>query len=897
MILDVMLINPDIVIASVVLACIGSAVLLPELLHYKRSIKLQQDNIGFFQRLLLPFGLATAERKALADLLPWKRLVRHDIIKNYDGSYSAAWRVAGADIGTLNDEDILNTAYHIAATIGSSLPNTKIQMYARRAPFREYEPGLGLQHPISQLLDATRAHFFLKTERVYQTERTIVLTWSPPSDRIERLRAAVSVGVDAQIRSEDEILAEFHQLCDVLETAFTSRTLTASRLGQRKAYDAMGTERCVSDLVSFLNMCITGFHLPLVAPTPSVNLSDHLAVEVRGGYEPKIGELETSAIIATTYPPQAVPCILDRLTELKISHLLHISFVPQPIVEATQQLSAGASDFKAAANFSEKRHVDQGYKALHEQMVDALGQTHGDYTRYGYISFTIIVRGRTRADVRRAESVVQEGLNACMFRGTVRRAGAMDTFMSVLPGQMSYGKSREYLMDALTVAKVFPIHEMSLGRKYAESESFAAGLKVPPVTYALGPGGQFFRKHLNVKDVFHSVKFGRPGIGKSVDEAYESGMFITRLPHTGVTIIDRGPSAYQICKMFDGQYYKLLGKGSPGFALFSDVHIPAQSREVFKIVKRMCELSGVTVDGKREQTLKDAIRVIGTRPKKERSFFAFWEQLQDFDETLRPALKKYTRLGDVESTFDCVDDTFETGRFNVIDVELAMNLAPALLIPILEVIIWKTRTAVRRMKEAMGVDGNLIHWRFAIDEFNNSFMRHPIGAQFAEDLLLMGRKENFSLSLATNSIRGFAEWQGCSNVMLAAQTRVYFNDPSATGENRAYYEGFELPERGIRMLTELKDFEFILHQPEANVMRRLSHRLDKNMLAILGTSRSVARVDEYITRFPVAQYGKHRWKVELLQAQGAKETADLLMNILKAHEKDTMSPTELRFAS
>ena len=891
--LNIVLLNPDIVIESLVVAGIGCAVLLPEVVHYRRSMNVASGSMGLFQRLLAPFGLASSERKALADLLPWRRLIRQDTIKNADGSYTAAWRIAGADTGTLSDDDVLNTAYHIAATIGSSLPATKIQLYARRAPFREYVPGLGLQHPISHVLDAMRANFFLKTERVYQTERTLVLTWSPPSERMERLRAAVSVGIDAQVRSENELLTEFAQVCDVLETAFSSRTLSVLRLGHRFARDSMGTERRVSDLVSFFNMCLTGFNVPLVAPAPSVNIADHLAVEVRGGYEPKIGELETSAIIASSYPPEAVPCILDRLTELKISHLLHISFVPQPIADATQQLSAAASDFKAAANFSEKRHVDQGYRAFHEEMVDAIGQSHGDYTRYGQTSFAIIVRGRTRADVRRAERAVETVLNECMFRCTIRRAGALDTFLSVLPGQTSFGKSREYLMDALTVAKVFPIHEMSLGRKYSESESFPAGMNVPPITYALGPGGQFFRKHLNVKDVFHCVKFGRTGVGKSVDETFESAMFVTRLPNAGVTIIDRGPSAYQICKMFDGHYYKLLGNNSPGFALFSDAHIPAQSREIFKIIKRMCEVSGVPIDGKREQTLKDAIRVIGTRPRVERSFLAFWEQLQDFDDTLRPALKKYTRLGDVGATFDATEDSFETGRFNVIDVELAMDLAPALLIPILEVVIWKTRTAVRRMKEAIGEQGTSLHWRFTIDEFNNSLMRHPIGAQFAEDLLLMGRKENFSLSLATNSIRGFSAWQGCSNVMSAAQTRVYFNDPAATGENRAYYEAFELPERGILMLPELQDYEFILHQPEANIMRRLSHRLDKNILAVLGTSRSVGRVDEYMARFPVARYGKHRWKTELLQAQGAQEAAELLMNVIRSEESTDVAAMEL----
>ena len=876
-----MIINTDLLIGIVALAGIGVLVLLPDTLRYQRALKLASGDLGFWQRILAPFGLATAERKKLADVLPWRRAIRENVIKNANGSYTAAWRIAGADTGTLTNEDVLNTAYHIAATIGSSLPSTKIQLYARRAPFREYEPGLGWDHPVSQLLDGLRATFFLEHERVYHTERTIALTWTPPSERMDRLRASVSVGIDAQLRSENEMLAEFQHLCELLEAAFTSRTLTMSRLGERKARDKTGTERRHSELFSFLNMCVSGFSVPLAAPEPGADLNDHLAVEVRGGYEPRIGELEASAIIAASYPPEAVPLMLDKLTELKVGHLLHVSFVPQTIAEARKELSSGASDFKAAANFSAKRFVDPGYSAAHDQMVNAIGKSADDYTRYGYASFTIVVRARSREQVRKAERAVEAVLNECMFRATIRRAGALDSILSTLPGATDFGQRREYLMDALSIAKVFPVHEASLGRRYSESESFA-GDDVPPLTYALGPGGQFFREHGNVKDVFHRVVLGRPGVGKSVDETFISTMFLTRYPHSGVTIIDRGPSAYQACHMFDGQYYRLLGRNSPGFAMLADAHIPAQAREIFRITKRMCELSGVPIDGQREQVLKDAIRVLGTRPRAERSMFAFWEQIQDVYGDLRPALKKYTRLGDVGATFDAVEDTFETGRFNVVDVDAVMDLEPALLIPILEVIIWKTRTAVRRMKEAMGAEGSRLHWRFAVDEVNNSLMRHPIGAQFISDMLLMGRKENFSLSLASNSVKAFATFSGSSDIMLAAQSRVYFNDPAALGENRQYYRQFDLPDRGIAMLPELNDHEFVLHQPEANIMRRLSHRLDRNTLAVLGTSRSASRVDEYMNRFPIAQYGLNRWKIEMLKAQGAQNAADRLAAILSA---------------
>jgi type IV secretory pathway VirB4 component len=874
-----MIINTDVVLGATGLAAIGSAVLAPELLNLRREASLSRESLS--QRVLGPFGLVPAKQR-VSRVLPWKCAIRPNVIKLRNGSYMAAWRIAASDVGTLLDSEILDTAYGFAATIGAQSPSTKIQLYERRAPWAEYEKGLGWDHPIARLLDDKIVPQLFERERVYHTERTLVVTSAPTSESLDALRAAVSVGVDAQRRTENDLLSEFDSLGEALEAGLNTRTLSVERLGERTVTDATGTERTVSDLISFCNLCVTGFNTPIVPPPAGVDLHDYLAVELdRGGYEPCIAQLEVSAIIPMPFPPEAVPMMLDKLTQLKVSHMLYVSFVPDTVAEAHRKLTASASNFKAQANFMAKRHVDPAFAAGHEQMVDAIGKTRSEYTRYGRAYYAIIVRARSRSDVRKAERIVQSALADCHFRGSVRRWGALSTIFSILPGQSAIAEKRQVPMDALTIAKAFPIHSATKGRKHSEAESFK-GIPVPPITYALGPGGEFFRHHLNVKDVFHSVKFGRPGVGKSVDEVFEDAMWLARIPFGGVTVIDRGPSAYQLCMMLDGLYYRVLGRNSPGFALFADAHIPSQAREIYAIVKRMVELSGVPVTGLRERWIKEAIADVGGRPRADRCMSGFLEHLQDPDESLHPVLKKYTRLGDMGGTFDGVTDTFETGRYNVIDLELVMNLAPELLIPLLECVIWKTRTAVRRMKEAMGADGELVHWRIRVDECNTNLMRHPIGVQFLVDMALMGRKENFALALATNSIRKFAECAGSSDVMFATATRVYFNDPAATGENRQYYEDHELPERGILQLPELGDHEFLLHQPEANICRRLSHRLDKNVLAVIGTSRNVTMVDHYIDRFPAARDGDHRWKKELLKAYGAEEAAEWLAALIES---------------
>lgn len=870
-----MIIDVDLVIEAAAIGALGVGVLAPE-----TQIWRQAGAARLMPRewpKVLSDRIKRLQRDRLAEVLPYHRAIRPTVIKNKSGSYLAAWRIAGADVGTLDENDVINTAYQVSATIGSLPDGSKVQLYARRAPFREYERGVGLAHPIAQLLEDLRADTFLKRERVYHTERTLTLTWQPPAEGLDRLKKAVLVGVDAQVRTENDLLREFEEICETLQTALSTRTLSMKRLGERQH-----RSRTVSDLISFVSTCVCGKYVDLVSPPAGTDLDHFLSTEVKpAGFYPKVGEFEVSAIALKSWPDEAESRMLDKLTEMKMSHMLHISFAPQPIATVQKELRSGVADFNAAANFSARTHVDPDLNEAKAEMVSAIGQASKDYTRHGLVSVTLMVRGRDRGQTRKAERAMEGTLNDCGFRGEVRRLGALETTLSTFPSSTHYSRKREYLMDALTIARAFPLHEASLGRKYAECESLPA--RTPPLAYALGPGGQLFREHGNVKGVFHRFSLGRPDVGKSVHETFISAMYLSRMPNFGVTVIDRGPSAYQACKMFDGQYYRLLGKGNPGFAMFSDCHEPAQARELFKIIKRMCELSGVdTKVGEREESLEQCIRVLGSRPRNERHFYAFWEQLQDPDGALKPALKKYTRLGLVGALFDASVDTFDTGRFNVIDVELAMNLEPALLIPILETIIWKTRTAVRRMKET----NPHLHWRFSIDEVNNSLMRHPIGKEYISDMLLMGRKEGFGVSMASNSVKNFVEFSGFSDILLACQTRVYFQDGAALGAHREYYDKCDLPERGIEMLPELDQYEFIEHQPESNVMRRLTHKLGPDIMAILGTSYGVARVDEYMARYPVAQWGAHMWKLEMLKAQGALDAADRLATLIAVAEEE-----------
>ena len=840
------------------------------------------------------FAAKSTTSSSLADYLPYRTLVRPAVVKNVNGSYLAAWRIAGRDVGAIGDADILNSAYQVAATIGALQAGTVTQLYARRVPFREYDRALGADHPVLAVLDDLRASFFLSTEKVYRTERTLTLTWQPPSANAERARAAVSAGADAQRRNEDQTIVEFEALCDRVESALAG-AVDVKRLGGSSRMDAGGITRHTSDLMQFVASCVTGEDKPFTVPPPGMPLNGLLSTDVVGGFAVRVGRDEISCIEIKSFPDEVMPRILDKLTELKVAHLFVIRIVAQSIAASRSELRGAVVDFRGAANFN-SGFVDPDAMAASEQAVAAYGSASGDYTRVGRVSIVLVLRAPTRELATKAQRDVIGVLENAGFRGLVRDVGAFETWLSSLPSDASHG-TRKYPLSALAVAKLFPMHESSMGRRYADSESLPE--RTPALTYALRPGNTLYRVHLNVADLFHGFGIGKSSSGKSVMATYLAMAFRSRFPVAGITTIDNGRSARPGCLMVDGQYHDILGPASPGFALFRDAGDPEVDRERLDILEEMVELQrGSRVTPEQHESLASANRTIASLPAEHRSMSAFYDLVQDPDGSLRPALLSYTRRGVLGATFDASEDSFDVSRFNVIDVARVMGLPPKYLVPILRVLVWKTLSQIRRMKADLGPRGRDLHWLISIDEAH-AIMRHPIGARFILELQKMGRKENVAIWLWSNALSEFASHPDRNDLLMQSPSRIYFGDSAATEsdiETLGLYKNLQLPARGIAMVPNLPSRSFLLHQPDARVLVELNLRLDREALAIVGTSRMNDDVDRFRRLFPTPQYGEHTWKIHMLRSEGATNAADRLERLCIAREMEVEQEPSLVIA-
>lgn len=852
-----MAINPYVVLVATACAAIVVIAALPEW----RSLR----------RVLSPQGLRRGQRNAFSDVLPYERFLAADVIELDNRCLLAAWDISARETGTLDDEQIINTTYLLSAAYGAIPVGAALQIYTTRSEAGEYQPGMGLDHPVGKVFDEMRARQFTHDERVMATTVTIALTWRPPSETKEQMRARLAAGAAAKPRSKAGIIAEFQNLCETFEAALTRDYVKVARLGEHTEFGEQ-----YSDLLAFVGGCVTGVRQKMRTPPLLLRLKHLLAVEAVGGSHPIIGDRYATAIEFHELPDGAVPQMLDGIsTRTRVPFVFHVRYVAQNVSKVKKRLRTARRDFEGASKFRTGGGVDPDQVQAAEQMMDAFGKATKDESRFGEVSLSIVVRARARDLLRKAENEVLAVMEDAGFRCSVKRLGALDLILSTFPGNLSYGV-RRFPLDSLTIAKMVPLHTPDIGRPYAESE--ALPFTTPPTTFGLTPGNNQLRIHGNSGGLWHAIMSGPSDSGKSVGSTLWSLSMRTRLPLVGVTTVDSGPSQYQICKLLDGQYYRPGTSDGLGFALFRHVHEPEEALAVLAIIEEEIVKPALGEVSTTHHTVLQAAMVrMAEMDWHKRSMLAFYDLIADRDAELRPVIRRFTRY-ELGTIIDCEEDSFDVGRYNVVDIRDIVGLPLQTLGPIYRTILHKCRSQVERLKARMGAAGRSLHWWYSFDEAHRLFS-NDMFSQAILETLKEGRKFNYSVNLISNSVFDFNKFKFRDDLLAQTRTRIYYGDTDAIATNPRTLQAYAdmgVPDRGIAMLPRLPERSFLLQQP--GILREVRFAITKEQLAVLGTSRTAPLVDEAIARWGSG------WKVPFLRQQGATWAADRLESLERSDD-------------
>ncbi len=827
-----------------------------------------------------------------ASALLYRRLVDQGTVKLSNGAFLAAFEITAPDANAYDAVGLSQADMGIGRAISSFNERMVVHMHLRHGSYSEYDPRSGdYPHPVLEWLDGRRRAVF-GAGRTFRSRRIVSISWLAADDRESRFAAATSISAESTMDRETELLEEFERQLERIEVFFRSYG-SVRRLGTVREPDSAGILRTRSELLEHLDWCISGRNRSIVVPPPGQALNGLFAESFRGGFDLRVGDMETRVVTLKGIPEETIPLVFSRLSELQIDYSLVIRWIPLSGSEAKKILQGSFAEWQTKSNESISM-TDPHSVDMAESARQAIGFLSSG-GRFGLVSPFVIIRSTDakKADVATQRVVAMfDEVGYKAFRASLT---AEDDYFASLPGDGYHGV-RKYPLNAVNVANMFSFHEESSGRRYVDSPTLPP--RTPAISYAIsGAGDSLYHVHLNdePRDVFHHFGVGGTGSGKSVSLAHLAAQWVSRLPYSGFTGIDRGRSLYRLARFIDGNFYDVLGENSPGFALFSDIEDEQNRREVIDILESFIELQGTSVTPSRRRAIENGMQAMVALPVHLRSLKAFYELLQDPEGVLRPAIYIYTRAGVLGKTLDCETDSFSTGRFNVVEIGRIFSMSSKFLIPVLTVMFWKARTQIRRLKETSG--NYDYHWLFEIDEAH-TLLGHPLGQKFIQDLFKMGRKEKMALGLWSNAATDFSKSAILNDILEACKTRFFFKNSDVLDDEklRGIYGDLGLTRRGIELLPEMPPYSIMLHQPAAQELQVLRWALDRAWLAIIGRSRDSdnRRLDEFMLRHP------DTWREELLRFEGVDErTIADLTKLLDAARRsnDSLSLSERAAAS
>lgn len=812
-----------------------------------------------------------------AQRLPYGTPVRPWCLKLKSGAYLAALSISAPDGDSMDPETLGQSDARLSKGVQAIDPECAAWFVYRRVRVRGYDrppAGSVYPHPIAEGLDELQAAYF-NAGRTLASSRTLFVAWKPPSEASERIRAAATVGEENAVRTEDDIIADFERNhLEAFETYFATAGATVRRLSRRRESDRDGDEHWYSELYSALSYSVAHvtrrFRLPDCAEQSAAGV---LAMpEFRGGFKVRVGAREFAFVVVKGYPDELWPRKLSRLKELGIEYSLVVRWLPlRSEVARKKALDARAGwMLNSGAEAGGNEHSEQ----MKNQSARIQGVISKNHVNFGEASVWVVLSARDRKTVDDSARKVVTLLDDIGIKAFAATLTAEGEYMGQLPGVVEYGV-RKHPLHSVNVAHLVNFHEESTGRRYSESPTMPA--YTPAVATVVTPEAEPYRIHLSAepRDVLMGFGVGGMGKGKSVSLATLAALTFGRMPFAGVSISDKGRSSYRLTQFLDGTFTDFLkpGAAQPGMALYDHLEDAEDRGPLLQILNTMIEMHGVPMTVGRDDALSNALDALKSFDPEKRSHSALCELVQDPTGAIKTALRAYTRDRELGLTLDCEQDTFDVGRWNVVEMDRLLRMSPEYVVPTLMAIYWKMRAQVRRMKKSTGRHD--LHWYYHQDEAH-ALLEQSKGAQFVKTMFREARRENLSLFQWSQSMGHYVFSECWQDINTACGVRFFFGNPalaepevqSSSGIPSLHqqYRMAGVPERGIRMLGRMPPFTF-LYVTNDGEMKRGRFHLDDASKAILARTRASdnERVDEFMARFGAD------WRWELLKYEGVGE--------------------------
>ncbi len=793
-----------------------------------------------------------SKARGLPDLLPYAGVIAPGLIINKDDSLLCAFEVRGQDTDSSTPEELAFISSQL--NMGLQLLGTgwMLHLDAIRGAERAY-PADSLSHfpdRVSRMIDEERRAWF-SGDKCYSTSLVLSLTYKPGyADNRMSTGFHNHKALDKTIQRFNATIAEFE---DALSVALKMRRLMDYEYELRES----STNFTQSDLLSHLNQCITGELHPMRLPAVPMFLDAIIGnQDMVGGIVPKIGNKHVMVVAIDGLPQESWPAILSDLDALPVEYRFSTRFLCLDNYDAQKEVKTYCKTWRQQvyrvidqiiSNPNARMNRDAAIMA--EDAEEALTAIKGGYVGAGYLTSCVVLMHEDLEFLQEKARELRRCIQTLGFGCRVETVNSVDAWLGTLPGN-SFANVRRPLITTLVLADLLPVQSVWTGSPTAPCPFYPPNS--PPLSVVQTDGRTPVWLNLHSGDLGHSLVFGPTGSGKSTLLGLLTAQF-RRYPYATVYIMDKGRSAYALCRGMLGKHYNI---GDAGGLAFAPLWRIDESEEEFawalEWVESLLVLQNVAVTPADRNALYAAMDSLRAAPHTMRSLTDFVHRVQDLK--LKEALQHYTEAGAMGRVLDARSDGLEASAFTVFEMESLMDMGTKNLVPVLLFLFHQIERSLKGQPAMIVLDEAWI------------MLGHPLFREKIREWLKVLRKLNCIVLLATQSLSD-ARNSGILDVLSeSCPTKIFLANIAATSETQSgLYADLGLNSRQIQIISSMQPKrEYYLVQPEGR--RKIQLALGPKTLSFIGASdkESLARIDELI-----AVHGEDAWQETWLMERQA----------------------------
>ena len=814
-----------------------------------------------------------SDEAGFSDLLNYAHIVDDGIILNKDGAFLVSYKFRGPDINSASTGELDALVANFNRMVTFLEDGWMLHVDDIRIPSITYPEKGSFVSSVAALIDEERRQLYELEGRHYENIQFLTFVWKFPLPIVKTTRHWFVEGVEKQ--HDGQSLTKLLQI--FTDTVERCVGLVSSQLFLEK----LNTE----DLLSFLNVCISGETLPIAKPLPEAFIDVILGRHtVMGGYIPKVGTKNVVVLSVIGYVnSETIPGILEEMSTYPLMYRWSNRFIPLSEATAEREIKRYQKNWnnKVKGFFGIIREAVFGKPAekinvdalqMSNETVEALTANSNHSSRFGYWTGSLVLMGEDLEIIDQAIKELSKYLEQTGFACVKEDVNAFDAYLGSIPGHGSCNVRRLFL-SSVNVAHVLPLHSIWSGAQFSSNSSLLTP-KSPPVFYAATTGKTPFRFHLDVADVGHQIVLGPTGAGKSTYLGFLITQFL-RYQDAQVFVFDKDYSHKALTYALDGFHYDIGNADELLFCPLAALSTESKKVRAEQFIENLVFLQNVNITPDIRAAIHDAVSSLASEEhSNSRNITVFRSAIQHED--VRAALRYYTIDGQIK-LLDATRDSLKTGYLQTFEMNWLLAQKPEIYLPVLMYIFDQIES---NLEASGGRKPTLI-----ILEEAWLYIAHEVFAKKLRDWLKTLRKKNARVIFATQSLSDLYDpttkslTSVTAAIMESCPTKVYLPNPKMESETRELYKKMSLSDRQVELIgyIGIPKRHYYVVTPEGNRLIDLGFSDAKPLaLAFIGLSKD--RSNKLIDCRE--EYGDS-WVYHWLVDYGLEEWADFWKNKYK----------------